>query len=59
MKIKKLEFISNETYEKNIDLIIQAVIEPFTLQIESRSISVKIAWRNSAQVQMKADWEKY
>lgn len=59
MKIKKQEFVICPRFEANIENIVQRVIEPFTLQIESRNLRVKVAWRTSARVQMKADWDSY
>ena len=60
MKINKNEFKVKFNDYKPVDYHIQKVIQPFIPMIQSRELSVYIAWKtHKAKMVIEADWQKY
>jgi hypothetical protein len=59
MKIKKNEFVKKHSVQKNLEELIERVINPFEPQITSRNLKVFIVKKRDFNFFIKNDWTMY
>ena len=59
MKIKKNEFFKKHSVQKNLEELIERVINPFEPQINSRNLKVFIVKKRDFNFFIKNDWTMY
>ena len=59
MKIKKNEFFKKHSVQKNLEELIERVINPFEPQITSRNLKVFIVKKRDFNFFIKNDWTMY